>query len=656
MTYEDFLLKKRHNSIDFGIPADFIPDTMFDFQKHVAEYAIKKGRGAVFLDTGLGKTLIELVVAANYVKHTNKPVLIITPLAVANQHLLEAGKFGINDVEHTRDGKYKGKIILINYERLHYLNSSDFDCVILDESSILKNFDGAIKNQINSFLRKVKYRFLFTATPSPNDYIELGTSSEALGYLGYMDMLGKFFKNNQNNVAKISQISKARQGESFYLKPHAENDFWQWVASWSISAKKPSDLGYDDERFILPELHEIETILRNENPLTIDGQTKLFAMPAVGFHEIKQEAKATIRQRCEMAVEKCLQHEISFCWVNLNAEGDYLESMLPNSVQISGKDDIDKKEEAIEWFTGRKCICNSQYFGVNWQNKNKEKICGNQNMQNGEGQNIEQTPPKEISENLNVELLRKIRNTWQNTIKEIQTSSCIRTKRREIQNAENITQIIQNIERNASNYRFNIAEKIAPKDLNVLLGHMELQLRNIIQYLKINNSDALYAEIDFSWIKENQWLLIIAIQPKKLEEFYVNHVTLDLGTLRMIFHHLKTQYCTCGHLSGVRRLISKTEIFGFGLNLQHCNHTTYFPTYSYEQYYQAIRRFWRFGQTRPVTVDLILSDGQERIMQSLIHKKDKAIKMFEKLTQQTNKDFTIKTREFNKQINLPKFI
>jgi len=237
MEYSEFLKQKQHKSIDYGIKAKFLPDTMFDFQKYVADYAIRKGRGAVFLDTGLGKTIIELVVATNYVQATNKPVLIITPLAVAAQHLKEAEKFGIPDVTHTRDGKYKGKIVLINYERLHYLNSSDFDCVILDESSILKNFDGAIKNQINSFLKKVNYRYLFTATPSPNDYIELGTSSEALGYLGYMDMLGKFFKNNQNNVAKISQISKARQGESFYLKPHAENDFWQWVASWSISAR-----------------------------------------------------------------------------------------------------------------------------------------------------------------------------------------------------------------------------------------------------------------------------------------------------------------------------------------------------------------------------------------------------------------------------------
>lgn len=460
MTYTEFISKKKHSSINYGFDYEYLSDQMFDFQKYVAEYAIKKGRSAVFLDTGLGKTLIELMIAYNYVLKTNKRVLIITPLAVANQFITEAEKFGIADVEHTKNGKYTKKIILINYERLHYVLPDDFDCVILDESSILKNFDGAIKQQVTTFLKKVKYRFLATATPSPNDYIELGTSSEALGYLGYMDMLSRFFKNNQNNVAKLSQISKARQGEEWYLKPHAENDFWQWVASWSVSAKKPSDLGFNDDRFILPELHEIETIIRNENPLTINGQTRLFAQVAVGFKEIKQEAKSTIHQRCEIAVEKAKNHITSVYWCNLNNEADTLLELDKSAIEVRGNMDIDKKEDIL---------------------------------------------------------------------------------------------------------------------LNFAKGD-------------------------------------------------------------------------------IKKLVTKTSITAFGLNWQHCNHTTYFPTYSYEQYYQAIRRFWRFGQTKPVTVDLILSDGQERIMQSLLIKKDKAIKMFEKLTEHTNSDFTIKQKEFNNPISLPKFI
>ena len=460
MNYYEFLENKRHSSIDYGIECKFIPDMMFDFQKKVTEYATKKGRCAVFLDTGLGKTIIELTVAHNYVIETNKPVLIITPLAVADQHLKQAEQFGIPDVEHTKDGKYSKKIILINYERLHYLNSNDFDCVILDESSILKNYDGAIKSKITAFLRKVKYRYLFTATPSPNDYIELGTSSEALGYLGYMDMLSKFFKNNQNNVAKISQISKARQGEKYYLKPHAKNDFWQWIASWSISAKKPSDLGFSDDRFILPKLHEIETIIRNTNPLTINGQTSLFAMPAVGFAEIKQEAKATITQRCEMAVEKSLNHDTSVYWCNLNDESDMLKEIDKDAVEIRGSMSIEKKEDIL-----------------------------------------------------------------------------------------------------------------------------------------------------FSFARGD-----------------------------------------------IKKLITKTSITAFGLNWQHCNHTTYFPTYSYEQYYQAIRRFWRFGQKREVYVDLILSDGQEQIMKSLIVKKNRAIQMFDRLTKQTNAEYKIEEKKFTQEIIKPKFL
>jgi hypothetical protein len=458
--YQEFILSKRHSSIDYGIKSSFIPDYLFDFQKYGLEKGIVKGRCAEFLDTGLGKTIIELITAVNYVKHSNKPVLIITPLAVAFQFIKQAEQFGIEDVEYSKDGKYSKKIIICNYERLHYFDSSHFDCVILDESSILKNFEGQIKNTVTSFMKKVKYRYLFTATPSPNDYIELGTSSEALGYMGYMDMLGKFFKNNQNNVAKISQISKARQGEEFYLKPHAENDFWRWVASWSISCRKPSDWGFSDEKYILPELIENETIVRNVNPLAIGGQGSLFALPAMGFREIKGEVRATIQDRCEMAVNKANKHDTSVYWVNLNDEADLIREIDKSATEVRGNMDIDKKEEILLAFS--------------------------------EGQ--------------------------------------------------------------------------------------------------------------------------------------------------------------------IKKLITKTSITAFGLNWQHCNHTTYFPTYSFEQYYQAIRRFWRFGQKKPVTVDLILSDGQVNIMETLLAKKNKAVKMFEKLSEHTNSVYTVDKKGFDKEIIKPKFL
>ncbi|MFA5299109.1 MAG: SNF2-related protein [Lutibacter sp.] len=651
--YLHFLESKKHSISNYGIEPTFIPDAMFDFQKYVTEYLIRKGRAACFLDTGLGKTIIELTVAKNYIQHTNKPVLIICPLAVAFQFIKEAEKFSIDDISYSKDGKYKTKIVICNYERLGYFESTDFDCVMLDESSILKNFEGETKLHVTNFMRKVKYRYLFTATPSPNDYIELGTSSEALGYMGYTDILTRFFKNN-NNTIKSSGLHRA--GEEWYLKPHAEKDFWKWIASWSISMRKPSDIGFDDSLYILPRLNEIETIVANSNPLAINGQTQMFNMPAVNFFEIKAEVRATIKQRCEMAVKKCLEHDISFCWVNLNEEGKMIEKMLPNSIDICGGDDVEKKEEAIEWFIGDKCICNSKYFHklvLNWQNKGS---CGNLNTQNEGEKNIAPINQKGIYENRNPEILMKIKNTWQNIISKTKTNTGSKMLMNEIENEENIIQIIQNIEKNVNDFQLTMLKQIHINELNELLGYMDLLLMNIIQFLTSNKIDVQFAKKNLIEVEKNLWLLTIVTKPEKLEEFSAYHVISDLDISKTTLLHSNLQSCICGHKSGVRRIISKTKIFGFGLNLQHCNHTTYFPTYSYEQYYQAIRRFWRFGQKREVFVDLILSDGQTRIMQSLKVKKNKAISMFENLTANTNSDFTIKTKEFDKKIITPTFI
>ena len=157
MEYKQFLENKKHLLGSFGFDANYIPEIAFDFQKHIIERAVKKGRIAIFADTGLGKTLIQLAIAQNIINHTNKKVLILTPLAVAFQFLLEAEKLGIDDIEYTKDGKHTKKIVICNYERLHYFDSKDFVCCILDESSILKNFDGKIKNQVTTFVKKLPY-------------------------------------------------------------------------------------------------------------------------------------------------------------------------------------------------------------------------------------------------------------------------------------------------------------------------------------------------------------------------------------------------------------------------------------------------------------------------------------------------------------------
>ena len=454
MNYLEFLENKKHSIGDFGFKANYIPDMAFDFQKAIIEKAVSKGRMAIFADTGLGKTLMQVAIAQNIVNHTNGKVLILTPLAVAFQFILEAKKLGITDIEYSKDGSHTKSIVICNYERLHYFNKEEFKGVILDESSILKNFDGKIKNQVTSFVKKIPFRFLSTATPSPNDFIELGTSSEALGYMGYMDMLTKFFKNNMASIAKQSK----NIGEKYYLKPHAEKSFFAWVNQWSMMVKMPSDLGFDNTRYELPKLITNKHIVENKCTVDVDGQIKMFTFVAKSFREIRHEQKVTLEDRCIKAVELA-KDKTSVYWVNLNDESSLIKKLDPEAVEITGSMTIDKKEQILMDFANGK----------------------------------------------------------------------------------------------------------------------------------------------------------------------------------------------------IKRLITKAKMTGMGLNWQHCNHSVFFPTYSYEQYYQAIRRFWRFGQKNNVVIDLVISDGQTRVLEALQQKTEKAIQLYENLTRNVNSVYSETIKQFDNEIIKPKF-
>ena len=230
MNYTEFLNKKTHISGDYGFDPLWLPDCMFDFQKSLVEWATRKGRAALFADCGLGKTLMQLVWAENVCRKSNGKVLILTPLAVSAQTVKEAEKFGI-DAEQSRDGNYSKKIVVTNYEKLHLFNSTDFVGCVCDESSILKNFNGATKQSITEFMLKLPYRLLCTATAAPKDFMELGTSSEALGMMKYKEMLSMFFIHDGGDTAK------------WRLKKHAESSvFWRWMAQWARACRKPSDI------------------------------------------------------------------------------------------------------------------------------------------------------------------------------------------------------------------------------------------------------------------------------------------------------------------------------------------------------------------------------------------------------------------------------
>lgn len=372
--YQAFLTAKAQLGNQRGFTPIWMPDFLFDFQRYLTTWQLQQGRGALLVDCGLGKSPMELVWAENVVRHANKPVLLLTPLAVAQQMVKEGEKFGI-DCHRSKDGRFKSgaRIIVTNYERIEKFNPADFAGVVCDESSAIKSFDGVRKAQVTEFMRLVPYRLLATATAAPNDYIELGTSSEALGELGYMDMLNRFFRNDNNtsDTRKLIRHAPSHGGPKsagWRFKGHAEEAFWRWVCSWARACRKPSDLGFSDEKFILPPMEEREHIV--ETKTLAEGM--LFALPARNFREERDERRRTIQERCELAAELAQHDKPVVLWCHLNKEGDLLERLIPDARQISGATSDDEKEELYEAFSNgqlRALVTKPKIgaWGLNWQ-------------------------------------------------------------------------------------------------------------------------------------------------------------------------------------------------------------------------------------------------------------------------------------------------
>lgn len=367
-SYTEFLQQKLQAGAKHGFNPLWMPSCLFDFQAHLVDFNLWAGRSADFADCGLGKTLVEMVWAENVVRHTNRHVLILTPLAVAQQFVREGAKFGI-EIKRNNTGKISGPaaVWVTNYEKLHLFSPDDFAGGVCDESSAIKALDGKRRAEVTEFLRTIPYRLLATATPAPNDYIELGTASEALGVMGQIEMLNRFFKNDANT----SDIKRSKDGggAGWRFKGHAEVPFMKWVCGWARACRRPSDLGYDDGRFILPELIEREHIV--ETRTLADGM--LFALPATNRQEELEERRRTIPERCEKAASLVADTGLPFVvWCQLNPEGDLLEKLIPDAVQVSGTDPDDLKEEKYEAFmTGQSRGIISKHkiaaWGLNWQ-------------------------------------------------------------------------------------------------------------------------------------------------------------------------------------------------------------------------------------------------------------------------------------------------
>lgn len=451
-SYSAFLERKTQLDGADGFDPVWMPEFLFDFQSGLVEWAIRQGRSALFADCGLGKTPMQLVWAQNVHRQTGRPVIVVAPLAVSFQVEAEAAKFGI-EAEVSRDGSVAGPITVTNYDRLHLFDPADFSGAVCDESSAIKSFDGQRRALVTDFMRKMRYRLLCTATAAPNDYIELGTSSEALGYLGYMDMLGRFFVNDQRSAKAVRQWS----GSQWRFKGHAEDNFWRWVSSWGRAMRRPSDLGFPDDGFVLPALEHREHVVRANVPR--DGA--LFDTPASDLREEREELRRTVNERCETAAAQLGGDTPGVAWCHLNAESALLAKLIDGAVEVKGSDDPDAKEDALRAFS------------------------------RGE----------------------------------------------------------------------------------------------------------------------------------------------------------------------VRVLVTKPSIGAWGLNWQHCNRMTFFPSHSYEQYYQAVRRCWRFGQTRPVTVDVVTTEGGAKALENLQRKADQADRMFAALVRHMRDALSIRRSNiYDREVEAPEWL
>lgn len=443
--YQAFLRAKDHPDTQYGFEHVFLPDCLFPFQKTLVDWSVRKGRAALFTDCGTGKGIMALAFCENIVRKENKPVLLLTPLAVGPQLVREGDKFGI-PCKQTQNGKVFKGINVTNYERLNNYNPDDFAGVVCDESGILKSLDGKLRRQVTDFLSKVKYRLLASATPAPNDYMELGSSSEALGMMGRHQMLGMFFTNGGEST------------QQWELKGHARKRFWRWMCSWARALRKPSDLGeqYSDKGFVLPKLTTENHVVASKS-----SRNGFFGNSRHTLHDERADRRATIQERCRKVADLVAGDDYAVIWCHLNAEGDLLEKLIPGAVQVAGSYPLKVKEERLAAFA----------------------------------------------------------------------------------------------------------------------------------------------------------------------------------------------------MGNTRVLICKAKIGGFGLNLQHCNHVVTFTTHSWESYYQTIRRCWRFGQKRPVKVDVVMSEAESHVLANMSRKERQMDQLFSQLVAEM-REYQVgkKAEETGQLMELPEWL
>lgn len=366
MDYNKFIQNKRIISIPAGFEAININPVLFEFQRDIVAWSTKKGRSAMFAGTGLGKTLMQLEWSKQVHEHTKGNVLILAPLAVSQQTVKEGTKFGINvTLCRTQDDVRPG-INITNYEMLQHFEVGKFTGIVLDESSILKSKDGKTRTYIIESFVDTPYKLACTATPAPNDHVELGNHAEFLGIMKTTEMLSMFFVHDGGDTSK------------WRIKGHAVKAFWEWVASWSVMLTKPSDLGYDDGKYELPTLRMHQEVVKASKPT----EGFLFAVEAQTLQERQAARRSTVGDRVEAVRRIVNTSEKWLIWCDLNSEQAELKKLFSNEcVSIDGSTPMEKRLEMEQaWREGAIPVLISKPsvfgFGMNWQHCNNMAFVG----------------------------------------------------------------------------------------------------------------------------------------------------------------------------------------------------------------------------------------------------------------------------------------
>ena len=640
MNYEDFLETKKKSFIDSGFEIDYseLNPLLKDFQRFAIKVAIKKGRFAFFFDCGLGKTFCQLEWSRLVSQKTNKKVLILAPLAIVQQTIEEGKKFGINiSVIGISDDEND----ITNYDQLKNIDTSMYGGVVLDESSILKGRDGKTSKMIIETFRRTPYKLCCTATPSPNDHMELGQHSEFLGGMTYQEMLAMYFVHDGGETSK------------WRLRKHAEDNFWKYVCTWSMAIDNPGTLGFESNGYDLPQIEYIEHFIEVENI-----STSLFGDVAVSATDLHKDLKRSFDDRINLTKNIVNSSNENFIiWGLSNAETDALEKIIDNSINLQGSDSLDRKRFVPSWFTTTKneCQCqktNQKNIGQNITNKTKLKSIEKQTKDLKKDENLIQ--------NIEIQEL----NTVENTILKTNQNSISGHQKKQMnvtENEEKNTQTIEIIEKNCKKNQSNTMNQTQKKDLKeILKKNTELMLSNTTECYPNKIQDAQFAEENHHLLKLNKdCTLTTATTQGKLEDCYASTAIKDWENLMIQKNCSKMQLCTCGKFKK-KVLITKTSIMSFGINAQNC-HNMIFTSYDFkfEQFYQAVRRCYRFGQKHKVKVHLLIPSSQENVRSTILQKQDnhfRMIKQMSKYSAETDYKQNKPQREYKKQIiKLPNF-